>query len=108
MALLGQNISGVALARGYFGGRFRDKVMSLAQVEYRFPIIWRFGGVVFAGTGNVASSVDKFDFTNLKTGIGAGLRFSLVPEERINLRIDVGYGFATQTLYPYISFTEAF
>lgn len=108
MALLGQNISGVALGRGYFGGRFRDKMISLVQAEYRFPIIWRFGGVVFAATGNVASSPATFDFSNLKHSIGAGLRFALVPEERINLRIDVGYGFATQSLYPYVTFTEAF
>lgn len=108
MALLGQNISGVAIGRGYFGGRFRDKVMSIVQAEFRFPVFWRFGGVVFAGTGNVAPSIQSFDITTLKHSIGAGLRFALVPEERINLRIDVGYGFATQTLYPYISFTEAF
>jgi hypothetical protein len=108
MGLLGQNISGVAIARGYFGGRFRGKVLSHLQAEYRFPIWWRFGGVLFAGTGNVAETPASFDFTGLKHSIGAGLRFALVPEERINLRIDVGYGFATQTFFPYVSFTEAF
>lgn len=108
MGLLGSNISGAALARGYFGGRFRDKVVGLVQVEYRFPIWWRFGGVVFAGTGNVASSPAAFDMATLKHSVGAGLRFALVPEERINLRVDLGYGFATQTFFPYISFTEAF
>lgn len=108
MGLLGTNLSGAALARGYFGGRFRDKMMSVAQVEYRFPLFWRFGGVMFAATGNVAPSIGAFDFSTLKHSVGAGIRFALAPEERINLRIDVGYGFATQTLYPYISFTEAF
>lgn len=108
MGFLGANISGVALARGYYGGRFRDKVMSFVQAEYRFPIWWRFGGVVFAGTGNVAATPSAFDFTTLKHSFGVGLRFAIVPEERINLRLDVGYGLATQTLYPYISFTEAF
>lgn len=108
MGLLGQNISGVAIARGYFGGRFRDKVLSHIQTEYRFPIWWRFGGVLFAGTGNVAETPAAFDVTTLKHSIGAGLRFALVPEERINLRIDVGYGFATQSFFPYVSFTEAF
>ncbi len=108
LGLLGQNVSGVALGRGYFGGRFRDKVLSYVQAEYRFPIFWRFGGVVFAGTGNVAATPSAFDFTTLKHSVGAGVRFALVPEERINLRIDVGYGFATQSFYPYVSFTEAF
>lgn len=108
MGFLGTTIQGAAMARGYFGGRFRDKTLGLMQAEYRFPIWWRFGGVVFAATGNVASTPLAFDFTTLKHSIGAGLRFALVPEERINLRIDFGYGFATQTLYPYISFTEAF
>ncbi len=108
MAMLGQNISGIALGRGYFGGRYRDNVIAHAQAEYRFPIYWRFGGVVFAGAGNTATSLATFDFNTIKPSIGAGLRFALVPEERINLRIDVGYGFATQTLFPYVSFTEAF
>ncbi len=108
MGFLGTTINGAALERGYYGGRFRDKTLGLVQAEYRFPIWWRFGGVVFAATGNVASTPSAFDFTTLKYSIGAGLRFALVPEERINLRIDFGYGFATQTLYPYVSFTEAF
>lgn len=108
MGMIGQNISGLALGRGYFGGRFRDKILSHVQAEYRFPIFWRFGGVVFAGAGNVSPSLETFELSSTKTSIGAGLRFAVVPEERINLRIDVGYGFATQTIYPYVSFTEAF
>ncbi|MDW8220590.1 MAG: BamA/TamA family outer membrane protein [Bacteroidota bacterium] len=108
MGLLGQNVSGLAVARGYYGGRFRDKMISYAQAEYRFPLWWRFGGVIFAGTGNVAPSIEQFDFSTLKHSIGVGLRFAVVPEERIHLRIDLGYGLATQTLFPYVSFTEAF
>jgi hypothetical protein len=108
MGLLGANIGGLALERGYYGGRFRDKILGIVQAEYRFPIWWRFGGVVFAATGNVAAAPSDFDLTTLKHSVGAGLRFALIPEERINLRIDFGYGFATKTFFPYISFTEAF
>ena len=37
--------------RGYFDGRFRDQNALISQVEYRFPIVWRCGGVGFASAG---------------------------------------------------------
>jgi hypothetical protein len=33
-----------------------SNAMAAVQAEYRFPLIGRFGGVVFAGTGKVARS----------------------------------------------------
>jgi outer membrane protein assembly factor BamA len=108
MGLLGTIVNGASILRGYFGGRYRDRFSTAMQAEYRFPIWWRFGGVLYAGAGDVASSVGQFSFGNLKTSVGAGLRFALVPEERINLRFDVAYGFATRMPQLYISFAEAF
>ena len=44
MALLG----GGKRLRGYFEGKYRDKDLFLLQSEWRFPVLGRFGGVVFA------------------------------------------------------------
>lgn len=108
MGLLGTSIGGTAVMRGIFNGRFRDKMMSAAQAEYRLPIGGRWGAVAFVGAGNVSSSLDAFQFEHIKIALGAGLRFALVPDEHINIRFDIGYGVSTKTLFPYISFTEAF
>jgi len=108
MGLLGTSVNGASILRGYFGGRYRDKMSSALQAEYRFPIWWRFGGVLYGGVGDVAPNIGAFRFDNLKTSVGAGLRFALLPEERINLRVDVAYGFATRLPQFYISFAEAF
>jgi outer membrane protein assembly factor BamA len=108
MGLLGTTVNGASILRGYFGGRYRDKLAAMVQAEYRFPIWWRFGGVLYGGVGDVASSLGSFKMDNLKASLGAGIRFALLPEERINLRFDVAYGFATGLPQFYISFAEAF
>jgi len=76
--------------RGYFYGRYRDKCMSFAQAEYRIMPWKRIGFAVFAGAGDVYES-SPADM-NIKFAGGAGLRIGLVPEERANLRVDLGYG----------------
>jgi len=78
--------------RGYNLGRYRDKDMVTAQVEYRFPIWWRFGAVGFAGAGDVAGDVGGFRIDRLKFSVGSGIRFMFDTQEKINARLDVGFG----------------
>ncbi len=80
---------GSRLLRGMLVGRFRDQHFAGAQVEYRYPLFWRFGGVVFGGLGRVASELGDFDFSGLKYSAGGGLRFAIQPQERIHVRLDV-------------------
>ena len=80
------------ILRGYAKNRFRDKYFMGTQFEYRFPLIWRFGGVAFAGAGDVFGPSSNLSFKNLKYSIGAGLRFVVNPAERLNIRLDYGYG----------------
>lgn len=80
------------LLRGYPKNRFRDKHFAGAQVEYRFPLFWRFGGVAFGGLGEVFNKSADINANNLKYSIGAGLRFVVNPAERLNIRLDYGYG----------------
>jgi hypothetical protein len=66
----------------------------------------RFGGVVFIGVGEVAETYSDFSAENLRFAGGVGIRFTLDPKDRINLRIDVGvseFGVA-----PVLLLTEAF
>jgi hypothetical protein len=58
---------------------------------YRYPLRWRFGLVGFAGGGDVFYSPGKFSLKSLKPSYGFGLRFAVVPAEKINLRMDFGF-----------------
>lgn len=78
--------------RSYFTGRYRDKFYSAIQLEYR-QYFWRkLGFVVFGGLGDVAQEFIKFDFTELKYSYGMGLRFLFNKKQKINLRMDFGFG----------------
>ena len=93
--------------RGYYDGRFRDKNQITFQAEYRFPIWWRFGGTAFACFGDVSDKLKNFDLSNFKRSGGLGLRFALNPKEKLNIRVDYGWGQnGSQGLYFYLD--EAF
>ena len=81
---------GKRLLRGMLEGRFRDQHFAGAQVEYRYPLFWRFGGVFFAGLGRVAHTISEFDLAGMKYSAGGGLRFAIQEDERITVRFDVG------------------
>ncbi len=88
MALIG----GSYWMRGYFWGRYRDKNMMTFQTEYRFPLFWRFGGAGFAGAGDVANDISKFQMKEFKYSLGFGLRLMFDTREKINARLDFGFG----------------
>jgi outer membrane protein assembly factor BamA len=80
------------ILRGYAKNRFRDRHFWGAQAEYRFPLFWRFGAVVFGGVGDVFSDHKDLAFSSVKYSFGGGLRFVINPAERLNIRFDYGYG----------------
>jgi len=83
---------GDKILRGYSKNRFSDQNFAGTQVEYRFPLFWRFGMAAFAGIGEVFNEADDIKMNNLKYSVGTGLRFALNPEQKLNLRADIGYG----------------
>lgn len=96
-------LGGSEIGRGYFEGRFRERQYLAAQVEYRTPLFWRLGGVVFGSVGTVAHDLDGIDA--VKPAGGAGLRFSPVKDIPVNLRVDFAYG---EDLGMYLNLGEAF
>ena len=92
--------------RGYVAGRYRDRHMVTAQLEYRGRIYDRWGLVAFAGAGKVAPDLDEFDETGLLPSTGAGLRFMVSRKERINVGFDYAVGRDEETFY--LRFGEAF
>jgi len=86
---------------------YRDRQMAYAQMEYRRPLFWRFGMVVFAGAGDVASRFDEFKFSEFKYVFGMGGRFAAIVEDKLNLRVDLGVARGGQIAI-YAGISEAF
>ena len=92
--------------RGYFTGRYRDRLYLTGQVEYRKIIWWRIGVAAFIAAGDVAGDWNDFYLNNIKYTYGFGLRFVFDKDEQINVRMDLGYGKGTSGIY--FSLEEAF
>ena len=85
-----EELGGADMMRGYYGGRYTDKCLIASQVEYRRFLFWRLGAVAFASTGEVAETPGRFELDGFHFAYGAGARFALSKEEKLNLRIDYG------------------
>ena len=86
--------------RGYFQGRYRDRHLVMAQAEYRRLVWWRLGFTLFGGVGDVfGSDASDLALRNLKWSLGAGLRFRFNEAEKVNLRVDFGFGRDTKGVY---------
>lgn len=85
-------LGGQSIMRGTFQGRYRDRHLVAAQAEYRAHLWRRLGLAAFAGAGQVAPDLDAVALTDLHYSLGLGFRFMIDRRERMNLRIDLGYG----------------
>ncbi len=103
LALLG----GANKMRGYYEGALRDKILVDTQVEYRMPVWNIFGVVGWVGTGRVAQSYEKMSLDGFWPSYGGGLRVMVDSKNKVNLRIDMGFG-RNGIHGTYISFAEAF
>ncbi len=92
-------LGGKDMLRGYYLGRYRDNHMVLAQVEWRQPLFWRLGVVGFAGVGDVASDITGFSLREFKYSLGGGIRYQVDPRNKINIRLDVGFGKKSRGVY---------
>ena len=100
------NIGSSSIMRGYYDGRYTDKNMMAVQGEIRQHIAGRFGMVGFVGVGRVAHSMSEFALTRLKLSLGTGLRFAIDRKERLNARLDLGFGDHSNGIY--LNLSEAF
>jgi outer membrane protein assembly factor BamA len=93
-------LGGSKLMRGTIMGRYRDKTYYVVQSEYRMPtLVWRFGLILFAGIGDVAPSVGRITISTVKPTYGFGIRFRFDELEKVEIRMDVGFGKGTNGIY---------
>jgi len=74
--------------RGFSATDYLGKVSYSAQAELRWRLSKRWGIVAFGGAGEVARSLSGFRDRASIPSYGAGVRFSVLPAKRINLRLD--------------------
>jgi outer membrane protein assembly factor BamA len=99
-------VGGENTMRGYYTGRYRDKKMVTAQVEYRVHIWKAFGAALFAGAGQVSPSFHELQWSGYKPTYGAGLRIRVDKADDVNLRFDYAAGKNTSGFY--VVYAEAF
>ena len=92
-------LGGAKLLRGYYEGRFREKNLLALQGEFRSPLYKRFGFTLYAGAGAVAREFSGLTEARWKWTAGAGLRFRLRRDSRLNLRLDVAGNHETFGVY---------
>ncbi len=82
---------GSDVLRGIENGRYLDRDLLAVQSEFRFPIKNKFSGSIFFELAQVADSLNKMQINDFKSSAGAGFRYSLNQEERLNLRFDFSW-----------------
>jgi endonuclease/exonuclease/phosphatase family metal-dependent hydrolase len=89
-------IGGNNTLRGSPQDRYLDKIAALVNAELRFPILWRFGGVLGLDAGKVWNSLGSVDLTCWAVNPTGGLRFYM---DTFVVRLDIGFGSETTGLY---------
>jgi hypothetical protein len=74
--------------RGFSVTDYMGKVTASGQAEARWHLSKRWGAVAFAGVGYVGSSYNGIRENEPIPSYGAGVRFSVLPAKRINIRVD--------------------
>jgi outer membrane protein assembly factor BamA len=99
------SLGGSNIIRGFLDGRYIERECIAAQTEYRFPIEGRWGGTAFVGAGEVAHSPSEFG-KHPRAAAGAGVRYMIDTDQKINIRMDVTYN--GKDSYVYVNILEAF
>ena len=84
-------LNGSQWMRGVVDGQYRHQSTITSQLEARIPLTRRFASSVFVHAGQVGEAPADWLDTDLKTGFGTGLRYSISDERRLNIRVDLGW-----------------
>lgn len=86
---------------------YKDRNAMFVQLEARQELFWRLGGVLFAGAGQVFDQISSFSSNNMNFVYGFGGRFNAIKNEKLNVRLDVGFTENADYSF-YLSVKEAF
>ena len=89
-------LGGNQTLRGSVQDRYLTIMQAIANVELRFPIFWRFGGVLGVDAGKAFDSVSGFGLKNWNSNPAVGIRFYF---DTFIVRADLGFGNETTGFY---------
>ena len=101
-------IGGKDILRGYYQGRFRGKFLTALQMEHRYQISKRWAWVQFAGMGDIGNKTSDLFSEGGKLSYGTGGRFLITSSQKVNLRLDLGWGDTGTVPSVYVHVMEAF
>ena len=96
-------VGGGSSIRGYPQDRYLDRVAVIFNAEVRFPLFFRFGGIVGYDVGKVWRNLNEVDIPRWISSPVAGLRYYF---DTFVVRFDVGFGKETTAFY--INFGQLF
>lgn len=84
------DFGGSSRMRGYWEGRYRDKMEADITLELR-QNVWRRSGVaLWVGAGSVFPRFSEFTFRHVLPNFGIGYRWEF--KKGVNVRLDLGFG----------------
>jgi outer membrane protein assembly factor BamA len=101
------SIGGANNLRGFYQGRYRDNGFSSFISELRVPVYKQFSLVAFGGVGSVYKEPNEIFNSSYKYSFGGGIRFSILKQERLNMRLDYGFSNSANRGF-YLVFGECF
>jgi outer membrane protein assembly factor BamA len=89
------SVTGSTRLRGYDRDSIEGNAFALLNLEFLSPIgrFNTFRGVAFVDIGDAFPEAHDFTLADLKVGAGLGLRWRIRAFVRVDLRLDVAYGF---------------
>jgi hypothetical protein len=101
------DIGGANTMRGYYTGFYRYNNLYAFQAEYRAHVWWRLGFTVWAGAALTPVKWYTIGDNSVKPNAGIGLRLMLNKSDRLNIRVDQGFGKKDQKGF-YLDIAEAY
>jgi outer membrane protein assembly factor BamA len=99
-------LGGATRLRGFFEGRYRDRLYLMSQLELRVHVAWRLSAAPFVAIGDVYSRFASVTLDSFKPAGGLGLRVNIKRERQLNVRLDFAMSSTSSGLY--LGLGEAF
>jgi len=84
--------------RGFANGVYKDDIAMSGHAEWRHKFKPRWGYVAFFEIGSTASSTSDL-FTTTITSYGAGIRWQITKDKKLNLGVDIGFSDNNSAIY---------
>jgi outer membrane protein assembly factor BamA len=85
------SIGGSSKLRGYYAGQYRDKSLGMFQTEMRYEKNLKWTPAIFASIARMATRISELNSAASFHSGGAGIQYTLDPENRTKLRLDIGF-----------------